>query len=127
MLNRIIGFSVENKLVTGLFIIGVIGWRMYALTRFSIDAVTDITDNRMQVITMSPSLGATDMECLITVSIERSCSNIPGLTKIRRFSRFGLSMVTAVFNDDIDIYRARQEIRECLLQVRAAIPEKIAF
>lgn len=125
MLHRIIGFSIENKLIIGLFVIALIGWGTYEVTRLPIDAVPDITDNQIQVITVSPALGATDVERLITFPIEQSCSNIPGLTKIRSFSRFGLSLVTVVFDDDIDIYWARQQISERLLQIRAAIPEGI--
>lgn len=125
MLNRIISFSIENKLVIGIFIVGLIGWGTYEVTRLPIDAVPDITDNQIQVITVSPALGATDVERLITFPIEQSCSNIPGLKNIRSFSRFGLSLVTVVFEDDIDIYWARQQISERLLQVRASIPEGI--
>lgn len=104
---------------------GLIGWGSYEVTRLPIDAVPDITDNQIQVITVSPALGATDVERLITFPIEQSCSNIPGLKNIRSFSRFGLSLVTVVFDDDIDIYWARQQISERLLQVRASIPDGI--
>lgn len=125
MLNRIISFSIENKLIIGIFVVALIGWGTYEVTRLPIDAVPDITDNQIQVITVSPALGATDVERLITFPIEQSCSNIPGLTNIRSFSRFGLSLVTVVFNDDVDIYWARQQISERLLQVRASLPEGI--
>ncbi len=125
MLSRIISFSIENKLIIGIFIVGLIGWGSYEVTRLPIDAVPDITDNQIQVITVSPALGATDVERLITFPIEQSCSNIPGLKNIRSFSRFGLSLVTVVFDDDIDIYWARQQISERLLQVRASIPDGI--
>lgn len=125
MLSRIIGFSIENKLIIGIFVMALIGWGTYEVTRLPIDAVPDITDNQIQVITVSPALGATDVERLITFPIEQSCSNIPGLKNIRSFSRFGLSLVTVVFDDDIDIYWARQQISERLLQVRASIPEGI--
>ena len=125
MLNRIIRFSIENKLIISIFIVALIGWGTYELTRLPIDAVPDITDNQIQVITVSPALGATDVERLITFPIEQSCSNIPGLHNIRSFSRFGLSLVTVVFNDDVDIYWARQQIAERLTQVRATIPEGI--
>ncbi len=125
MLNRVISFSVENKLLIGIFVIALIGWGTYELTRLPIDAVPDITDNQIQVITVSPALGATDVERLITFPIEQSCSNIPGLKNIRSFSRFGLSLVTVVFDDDVDIYWARQQISERLVQVRAFIPEGI--
>lgn len=125
MLNKIISFSVKNKLVIGLFVLALIGWGTFEVTRLPIDAVPDITDNQVQVITVSPSLGAPDVERLITFPIEQSCSNIPGLKQLRSFSRFGLSLVTIVFNDETDIYWARQQIAERLQQVQREIPAGI--
>lgn len=125
MLNKIISFSVENKLIVGLFVIGLTCWGIVELTRLPIDAVPDITDNQVQVITVSPALGATDVERLVTFPVEQACANIPGLKNVRSFSRFGLSLVTIVFQDDVDIYWARQQISERLLQVRQNIPQGI--
>ncbi|MBL7698771.1 MAG: CusA/CzcA family heavy metal efflux RND transporter [Chitinophagaceae bacterium] len=122
MLQKIIDLSINNKLVVGLFTVILISWGVYETTRLPIDAVPDITDNQVQVITVSPSLGAQDIERLITFPIEQSCSNIPGLTQIRSFSRFGLSLVTIVFDDDVDLYWARQQISERLQGVRQQIP-----
>jgi cobalt-zinc-cadmium resistance protein CzcA len=87
-----------------------------------IDAVPDITDNQVQVITVSPALGATDIERLVTFPIEQACSSIPGTKQIRSFSRFGLSLITIVFEDKIDIYWARQQISEKLQKVQQDIP-----
>ncbi|OMP77133.1 CusA/CzcA family heavy metal efflux RND transporter [[Flexibacter] sp. ATCC 35208] len=125
MLNKIISFSVKNKLIIGLFVIALIGWGTFEVTRLPIDAVPDITDNQVQVLTVSPALGAPDVERLITFPIEQSCSNIPGLKQLRSFSRFGLSLVTVVFDDGTDIYWARQQIAERLAQVQDAIPDGI--
>jgi len=122
MLNKIISFSVKNKLIIGLFVLALIGWGTYELTKLPIDAVPDITDNQVQVITVSPSLGAPDVERLITFPIEQACSNIPGLKQIRSFSRFGLSLVTIVFQEHTDVYWARQQISERLQQVQQEIP-----
>jgi cobalt-zinc-cadmium resistance protein CzcA len=125
MLNKIISFSVKNKLVIGLFIIALTAWGSYEVTRLPIDAVPDITDNQVQVLTVSPSLGAPDIERLITFPIEQACSNIPGLKQVRSFSRFGLSLVTIVFDDATDVYWARQQISERLQQVQQEIPAGI--
>src|SRR5688500_5484744 len=100
MLDRIIGFSVRNKLIIGLFILGLIGCGSYEVTKLPIDAWPDITDNQILVLTVSPSVGAPDVERLITTPVEQSCSNVPGLKQIRSFSRFGLSLVTIVFEDE---------------------------
>jgi len=112
MLNKIIAYSIKNKLIIGLSVLALIGWGVYEVTQLPIDAVPDITDNQVQVITVSPSLGANDIERLVTFPIEQACSSIPGTKQIRSFSRFGLSLITIVFNDGVDIYWARQQITE---------------
>ncbi|MBB6270024.1 cobalt-zinc-cadmium resistance protein CzcA [Pedobacter cryoconitis] len=122
MLNLIISFSIKNKLIIGLFVLTLIGWGTYEVTKLPIDALPDITDNQVQVITVSPSLGAPDIERLITFPIEQACSSISGLKQIRSFSRFGLSLVTIVFNEETDVYWARQQISEKLQQVQQEIP-----
>ncbi len=125
MLNKIISFSVRNKLIVGLFVLALACWGGYEVSRLPIDAVPDITDNQVQVLTVSPSLGAPDVERLITFPVEQSCSNIPGLKQIRSFSRFGLSLVTIVFNDETDLYWARQQVNERLQQVTRDLPQGI--
>jgi cobalt-zinc-cadmium resistance protein CzcA len=125
MLNKIIEFSIRNKLIIGLFIIGLIGYGTYELTKLPIDAVPDITNNQVQVITVAPSFGATDIERLVTFPIEQANNNISGLTEIRSFSRFGLSLVTIVFDDETDIYWARQQVAERLQKIQSTIPQGI--
>jgi len=125
MLNAIIQFSVRNKLIIGLFVFGLIGYGSFELTRLPIDAVPDITNNQVQVITVAPSYGATDIERLITFPIEQANSNIAGIKEIRSFSRFGLSLVTIVFDDATDLYWARQQVAERLNEVKSVIPESI--
>jgi cobalt-zinc-cadmium resistance protein CzcA len=122
MLKQIIHFSIQNKLIIGLFTFGLICWGVYQTTRLPIDAVPDITDNQVQVITISPSLGAPDVERLITFPIEQVNSNIPGIKQIRSFSRFGLSVVTIVFDDATDVYWARQQVSERLQQIQNQLP-----
>ncbi|UUC45985.1 CusA/CzcA family heavy metal efflux RND transporter [Flavobacterium cerinum] len=125
MLNKIIEFSVRNKLIIGLLIVALIGYGGYQATQLPIDAVPDITNNQVQVITTAPSFGATDIERLVTFPIEQANSNISGLKEIRSFSRFGLSLVTIVFEDNVDIYWARQQVAERLQQVQSQIPQGI--
>ncbi len=125
MLTKIIEFSVKNKLIIALLIIGLIGVGSYQVTKLPIDAVPDITNNQVQVITSAPSYGATDIERLVTFPIEQANSNISGLKEMRSFSRFGLSLVTIVFEDGIDIYWARQQVAERLQQVQSEIPQGI--
>ncbi len=100
MLNKIIEFSIKNKLIIGLLVLTLIGYGIYEVRKLPIDAVPDITNNQVQVITVAPALGAPDVERLITFPIEQVNNNIPGLIELRSFSRFGLSVVTIVFEDD---------------------------
>lgn len=125
MLTKIIEFSIRNKLIIALFVIALIGYGSYQATLLPIDAVPDITDNQVQVITVAPSFGATDIERLVTFPIEQANSNINGIKEIRSFSRFGLSLVTIVFDDDTDIYWARQQVAERLQKVQSEIPPGI--
>lgn len=125
MLNKIIEFSLKQKLIIGLFIVFLIGYGSYEVTKLPIDAVPDITNNQVQIITTAPSLGATDIERLVTFPVEQSNSNIPGLIEIRSFSRFGLSVVSLIFNDDTDVYWARQQVQERLQNVKDQIPKGV--
>lgn len=125
MLTKIISFSINHKLIIGLFLIALIGYGSFELTKLPIDAVPDITNNQVQVITIAPSFGATDIERLVTFPIEQANSNLPGLIEMRSFSRFGLSLVTIVFNDETDLYWARQQVSERLQQVKEIIPSEI--
>lgn len=127
MLNKIIGFAIKNKLLIGLFIIVMAAYGSYQVTRLPIDAVPDITNNQVQVITIAPSFGATDIERLVTFPIEQANNNIHGLKEIRSFSRFGLSLVTIVFDDATDIYWARLQVAERLQKVKAEIPQGIGI
>src|SRR6266542_4025779 len=127
MLNKIIAFSVNNKLIIGIFMLFLIGYGSYQFTKLPIDAVPDITDNQVQVITITPALGAPDVERLITFPIELANNNIPGLKQIRSFSRFGLSVVTIVFEDNVDVYWARQQVTERLQQVQDQIPKSFGM
>ena len=125
MLTKIIAFSIRNKVIIGLLVLVLIGFGTYNVTKLPIDAVPDITNNQVLVITPSPSLGAADIERLITFPIEQATRNIPGIIEQRSFSRFGLSLVTIVFNDDVDVYWARQQIGERLVQIQNEIPPSL--
>lgn len=127
MLTAIIQFSLRNKLIIGLFTLAFMGWGVYSLTHLPIDAVPDITENQVQVITISPSLGATDIERQITIPVELANRNIPGLKNVRSFSRFGLSLVTLVFTDATDIYWARQQVSERLITIQTQLPPGIGI
>src|SRR5690606_4319906 len=112
MLDKIILFSIRNKLVIGIFTLALVVWGSYSLTRLPIDAVPDITNNQVQIITTSSSLAAQEVERLVTFPVETVMATIPHTEEIRSISRFGLSVVTIVFEDDVDVYWARQQVSE---------------
>jgi cobalt-zinc-cadmium resistance protein CzcA len=122
MLKSIIHFSINNKLIVGLLVIGLIGWGSYSLTQLPIDAVPDITNNQVQVLTVAPSQSALDIERLVTFPVEQTMATIPGIEEIRSFSRFGLSVVTIVFEESVDNYWARQQVNERLTEAARHIP-----
>ncbi|MGF6848581.1 CzcA family heavy metal efflux pump [Chitinophaga sp. W3I9] len=125
MLDKIIRFSVRNKLMIGIFTCALAAFGVYSLLRLPVDAVPDITNNQVQVITQSPSLAAQEVERLITFPVEQTMAVIPELAEIRSISRFGLSVVTIVFHDNVDIYWARQQVNEKLGEARTSIPPGI--
>lgn len=122
MLDAIIRMSIRNKLVVGIFTFALVIWGIYSLTQLPIDAVPDITNNQVQILTVAPSSSAEDIERLVTFPVEQTMATIPGIDEIRSFSRFGLSVVTIVFDDDIDVYWARQQVNERLAQAKEEIP-----
>tara|TARA_R110002012_G_scaffold269367_1_gene453472 strand:+ start:6168 stop:10505 length:4338 start_codon:yes stop_codon:yes gene_type:complete len=123
MINRIIDFSINNKFIIGLLTLALIGAGIYSMTQVPIDAVPDITNNQVQVITQSPNLGTEDIEQFVTYPVEVAMSNLPNIKEIRSVSRFGLSVVTVVFDDDMGTYLPRQLVSEKLTEVREQIPE----
>ena len=123
MINKIIDFSINNKFIIGLFTVVLIGAGIWSMTQVPVDAQPDITNNQVQVITQAPNLGTEDIEQFVTYPVEIAMSNLPGVNEIRSISRFGLSVVTIVFEDDMGTYLPRQLVAEKLNQVKSEIPE----
>ena len=123
MIDRIIGFSVRNKFVISIFVLGIIVWGIESASRLPLDAVPDITNNQVQIITRAPVLAPPEIEQYITFPIEIAMANLPGVIEIRSISRFGLSVITVVFEDDMDTYLARQLVMEQLQTVQEEIPQ----
>lgn len=123
MLDKIILYSIRNKVVIGVGVLLLIIWGIYSAFKLPIDAVPDITNNQVQVITQAPNLGAQEVEQIITTPIEQSLSNIANVVEQRSISRSGISVITVVFTDDTDIYWARQQVSERLKEAESQIPE----
>jgi cobalt-zinc-cadmium resistance protein CzcA len=123
MLSKIIKYSIQHKFVVLLFVLSIIISGLYSLSKIPIGAVPDITNNQIQVITTTNNLGAQDVEQFITYPVELEMGNLPGVKEIRSTSKFGLSVVTIVFDESMGTYLPRQLIAEKLSSVAEKIPE----
>ncbi len=123
MLEKIIAFSIKNKLIVLLFTLGVLGFGIFSVSQIAIGAVPDVTNNQVQVITTSRNLSTQDIEQFITYPVEIEMANLPGVKEIRSISKFGLSVVTIVFEDDLGTYLPRQLIAEKIKIASEKIPK----
>jgi cobalt-zinc-cadmium resistance protein CzcA len=122
MLERILKFSIQHRFLVVMLAIGVAAFGVFSLRRLPIDAVPDITNNQVQINTLAPALSPEDVEKQVTFSVETALAGIPGLQSTRSLSRNGFSQVTAIFDDDVDIYFARQQINERLAEAKEGLP-----
>lgn len=122
MLEKIIQYSIHHKLIVLLFTLGVIGFGTYSMFNIPIGAVPDVTNNQVQVITTSRNLATQDVEKFLTYPVELEMANLPGVVEIRSVSKFGLSVVTIVFEDKMGTYLPRQLIAEKLKTAEEKIP-----
>ena len=123
MINRIIYYSIHHKFMVLLLLAAIIGGGLYSMRNINVDSTPDITDNQVQVITSSPNLSTLDIEQFVTYPVELAMANLPGVEDIRSVSRFGLSVVTVVFREDMGTYLPRQLVKEKLDEVEEQIPE----
>ncbi len=125
MINALIRFSVQQRLLVMLLVAIMVGAGVYSLKNLPVDAVPDVTNVQVQILTAAPSLAPLEIERQITFPVEVAMSGLPDIEEIRSVSKFGLSAVTVVFDDSVDTYFARQLVLERLSQAREQIPENI--
>ena len=123
MLEKIIEFSVKNKLIVILFTLSIAAFGLYAVIQIPVGAVPDITNNQVQVITTSGNLSTQEIEQFITAPVEMEMANLPGVKEIRSISKFGISVVTVVLDDKLGTYLPRQLIAEKIKSASEKIPE----
>lgn len=126
MIEAIIRFSIKQRLLVLLLVLFLIVGGTFSLQKLPIDAVPDITNVQVQILTAAPSLAPLEVERQITFPVEIAMSGLPGVDEVRSVSKFGLSAVTVVFNDFTDTYFARQLVLERLSDVRSQIPASVA-
>lgn len=124
MINKIIHLSVHNKLITSVLLGIFILWGVYSFTQLSIDALPDVTNNQVQVITNSPNLATQEVEQFITFPLETEFKSLQGLVELRSTSRSGLSVITIVFKDDMPINITRQLVAEKVKNAEEQIPKE---
>ncbi len=122
LLSRIIDFHLEHRWFVLVGLVGLIGLGTWALARIPLDAFPDLTNNQVVVITEAPGLAPVEVEQLVTFPIEGGMMGLPRAQQVRSISKLGLSIVTIVFEDPVDVYFARQLVNERLLEVRGRIP-----
>lgn len=125
MFNSIVRFSIKQKLFVFLTTLALLIGGIYSMVTLPIDAVPDITNNQVQIVTVSPTLAPQEVEQLITMPVEIAMSNIMNVTEIRSVSRFGLSLVTVVFKEDVPTLQTRQLINEQIQTVAGEIPQEL--
>ncbi len=122
MTNKIIDAALDNRFVVLLLVALLIAVGTWSVTTLPVDAVPDLTNVQVQILTTSPSLGPVEMEQFVTFPVETAMSGLPNVEEIRSVTRFGLSNVTVVFEEGTDIYWARQQVGERLIDARDQIP-----
>jgi cobalt-zinc-cadmium resistance protein CzcA len=125
MIKYILALSIRRRWIVVLLTIGVALAGAWSLTRLPIDAVPDITNKQVQVNTTAPALSPAEIEKQVTLRIETALAGIAGLESTRSLSRNGFSQVTAVFAEATDIYFARAQVNERLLELRAGLPDGV--
>ncbi len=122
MFDAIIRFSIQNKLVIGAFVLMLVGWGSYSAYHLPVDAVPDITNNQVVVITQTPALAAQEAERFITTPLELAMANLQNVEEIRSVSKLGLSVLTVVFTEETEMLKARQLVSEQLQNAIKDIP-----
>src|SRR3954471_2786614 len=122
MLERLLKFSIQNRWMVVLLVFAAAAVGAHSLKRLPIDAVPDITNNQVQINTVYPALSPFEIEKQVTFPVETALAGIPGLQSTRSLSRNGFSQVTAVFEDDVDIFFARNQVNERLGEARESLP-----
>ena len=125
MIDRVLAWSIRYRYFVASLSLLLVAVGVYAALDLPIDAVPDVTTNQVQINTKAPSFTPLEMEQYVTFPIEVAMSNVPQKEDVRSISQFGLSQVTVVFQDSVDIYRARQLVLERLLEAQQQLPDGV--
>jgi cobalt-zinc-cadmium resistance protein CzcA len=126
VLNAIVRFSLQQRIILVVIAVALGAFGVRALNSLSVDAFPDVTNVQVQIATEAPGRSPEEVERFITVPLEIAMTGLPGLTEMRSLNRNGLSLITLVFRDDVDVYFARQLVMERIIEVRSRLPEDVA-
>lgn len=126
MIDRVLSFSIRRRYFVVVSWVVVVGIGLYSAVQLPIDAVPDVTTNQVQINTLAPGLAPEEMEKYVTFPVELAMSNLPRKTEVRSISQFGLSQVTVIFEEGVDIYWARQLVLERLIEARGNLPPEVS-
>ncbi|MEO5725436.1 MAG: efflux RND transporter permease subunit, partial [Byssovorax sp.] len=122
VLSALVSWSLKNRIIVLCLTLLFVAVGVRAALSLPIDAVPDVTNVQVQVITAAPALSPVEAEQFVTVPVERATAGIPHVTEVRSISKYGLSVVTVVFTDETDIYFARQQVSERMREAEQAVP-----
>ena len=112
MIEKIVQACLRHRFLILIFLVGLIGYGSYAALKLPVDAFPDVTNIQVQVITTWPGMSPVEVEKQVTFPVEVTMAGLPDMVELRSLSKFGLSLVTIVFQDKVDIYFARQLVLE---------------
>ena len=125
MLERLMAFSLRKRLVVGLAVLVMIGLGAYAVRTIPIDAFPDVTNIQVEVISSAAGMSPLEIEQFVTYPLENAMRGLPGLVMMRSVTKYGLSVVTLVFRDDVDVYFARQQVHERVAAIERSLPDGV--
>jgi len=125
MLERLMALSLRNRLVVGLAVLAIVGLGAYAVRTIPIDAFPDVTNIQVEVVSTAAGMSPLEIEQFVTYPLENAMRGLPGLVMMRSVTKYGLSVVTIVFRDDVDVYFARQQVHERVSEVERTLPEGV--
>jgi cobalt-zinc-cadmium resistance protein CzcA len=125
MLERLMALSLRNRLLVGLGVVLIVGLGAWSVATVPIDAFPDVTNIQVEVVSTAPGLSPLEIERAVTYPVETAMRGLPGLVTMRSATKYGISVVTLVFRDDVDIYFARQQVFERLSEVSRKMPEGV--
>ena len=125
MIERVISWALKQRLIVIIFVVALVAFGIYAYVKLPIDAFPDVTNIQVEVVGRASGLSALEIERSVTYPIEMSMRGLPKVKQMRSVTKFGLSLVTIVFDDDVDIYFARQLVFERLAEAKESVPKGV--